>query len=287
MAEILIEGSRKEYSTCGDGHKLIRNVDEAQRLINADLRSAREELILSGLHQSGHQDVSLKGLLPAAREQLALLTDLSREVGTLKLGERGLVLLGRSVFTASRIVGKDMATEDVDNVRKIFFDFLDARGTAEGTERSKADIAAITAFSLGESGNGEELNRFMNEVYSDARLGLNTEKKENCSSSEVRKLLLYAIAYRPALNQLILDALDFGDVDEVCIAVGRIDEFATLLRENPGSISPSNREWSEVFAQALRQRMELLPGRGEVVNPLTTYTVSLANLAQLLELSVT
>lgn len=288
MPEILLETSRTEYSSCRGSHGLINQPSEASKLVNRGLASRDAEAVLSAMHQSGHQDTFQKALLPAAREQLGHLKDLSPDVGRHQFGERGVSLLGRAVYTASKIIGpdSDMARDDIDQVIGIYQDFLDARGTAEGSERAKADLTGITAFSLGEFGDNGALRSFLDDVYSDNRLGLDTASPENQRSSETRKLLLHAIAYRPALNQLILDALDFGDLDEVSIAVGRLDEFAALLRETTSARGGAHGDWVDTFAAALRERAVQLPSRGEVINPLNGRSVALVDIAKLLELSV-
>ncbi len=288
MPEILLEASRREYSNCGTGHSLIREPLQADRLVNRGLASDDTGVVLAAMHQSGHQFSSQKALLPAARGQIGLLKELSFEVGKDQFGERGVTLLGRAVYTASMIIGPDseMASDDIENVIEIFRDFLDARGDSEGSERAKADLAGITAFSLGEFGNNGALRSFLKDVYNDRRLGLNTELSENQRSSETRKLLLHAIAYRSALNQLILDALYYGDIDEVSIAVGRIDEYASLLRQNKSPQTSGHGDWVESFKEALRYRAGRNPECNEVINPLNARRVRLLDVARVVELSL-
>jgi hypothetical protein len=240
------------------------------------------------MHQSGHQNPLEKALLPAARDQLGHLKGLSKDLGSDHFGGRGVALLGRALYTASQIIGPDsgMANNDIDQVIAIYRDFLEARGNAVGSERAKADLTGITAFSLGEFRDNGALRSFLDDVYRDSRVGLDTRLPENQRSSETRKLLLHAIDYRPALNQLIVDALDFGDLDEVSIAVGRLDEFAMLLSNGQCTPGSAHGDWVETFADALRQRSEQHTAPCDVINPLNGKAIALVDMASLLELSL-
>jgi hypothetical protein len=286
MTQILLKGSAGEYSACGSGHKVIIERNDMSALVLTGLRSLTPKLVVDSLHQSGHVDTARKELLPEAQKQLELLTKISAGVGGLEFGAKAPALLVRAMYSTSQIIGIDMSNNDVDSLLTIFNAFLDSRGSSPDADQSKADLTGITAYSLGECGDDGAVREFLGNVYEDPRLGLDTEQPMNQKPSETRKLLLHAVEYRPALNQLILDALCFGDLDEVAIAVGRLDELATLLRQNQGSISSNVQDWCEAFCDALRERAQSSAGARPILNPLSEKLVSLHDLAALLELSL-
>lgn len=255
-------------------------------LVLTGLRSLKEPLVIDSLHQSGHVDTTKKELVPDAQKQLELLTKISSGVGALEFGGKAPALLVRAMYSASQIIGIDMSNKDVESLLQIFNAFLEARGNSPDAEQSKADLTGITAYSLGECGDEGAVREFLGNVYQDPRLDLDTEHSINQKPSETRKLLLHAVEYRPALNQLILDALDFGDLDEVGIAVGRLDELASLLRQERGTIPAHLQQWCDAFCDALRTREQGPGGIQPIFNPLSEKFVSLRDLEQLLEISL-
>jgi len=286
MAEILLASSSSAYKSCGSGHKLITDISTAQSLVTSGLESGDSSTVLAALHQSGHQDLDGIALVPEARSQLGSLKDLSVPIAQGELGDAASALLGRAVFTSARILGKgsDMNSTDADVLIKIFDDFLRVRANTFGSEQAKADLTGITAFGLGELGEPAVVQQFLNSVYVDARLDLNTDLTHNQRASETRKLLLHAIEYCPALNQLIVDALDHGGIPEVSIAIGRLGEFERLLSKVAPDAARRHSDWIECFRDALQNLPNRIKDLEKVVNPLNQKEVAMQDTVNLLGL---
>jgi hypothetical protein len=276
MAEILLARSSSAYKSCGPDHKLITDISIAQSLVTSGLESGEPSTVLAALHHSGHQDLDGRALVPEARSQLGSLKDLSVPIAQGKLGDDASALLGRAVFTSARILGKgsDMNSTDADGLIKIFDDFLSVRANTLGSEQAKADLTGITAFGLGELGEPAVVQQFLNSVYVDARLDLNTDLTHNQRASETRKLLLHAIEY----------ALDYGGIPEVSIAIGRLGEFERLLSQVTPDAARRHSDWIECFRGALQNLPNRIKGLEKVVNPLNQKEVTVQDTVKLLGL---